>query len=138
MVASIPASEQRFSRLSFSEIRVVPAKPLTLALTRLDWREASNSYTSVAGIPLARARLRIGTLKRGSSSVVYLLNRGEIKTGAIITTKAVNPITTALPHTHQFLPSRLTTPNKIATRRAPSTATSASPTNWSRIHSQKV
>src|SRR6266478_6087968 len=108
MVDSISGSVQRFSRLSLSEMRVVPAKPLTFALTRLDWREASNSYTSVAGIPLARARLRIGSLIRGSSSLVNLLNKGKMKTGAINATKAINTTDTTAPQTHQFVPRRRT------------------------------
>src|ERR1019366_4729313 len=106
MVVSISGSVQRFSRLSFNEIRIVPANPLTLALTRFDCREASNSYTSLAGIPFARAMLRIGSLIRASVSVVYLLNSGEIYTGAIRLTNATNPIITIAPHTHQFFPSR--------------------------------
>jgi len=40
-------------------MRVVPNMPLTLALMRLLWREASNQYTLVAGMPLARAIDRI-------------------------------------------------------------------------------
>ena len=36
-------------------MRVVPNMPLTLALMRLLWRDASNWYTLVAGISLARA-----------------------------------------------------------------------------------
>jgi len=34
MVVSISGSVQRFNRLSFSEMRSVLAKPLTLAMTR--------------------------------------------------------------------------------------------------------
>ena len=37
MVVSISGRVQRLSRLSFNEIRMVLANPLTLALTRFDW-----------------------------------------------------------------------------------------------------
>src|ERR1017187_6131846 len=109
MVVSISGRVHRFNRLSFSEIRCVPPKPLTLALTRFDCREASNSYTSVAGIPFARAMLRIGSLIRESCNFVYLLNKGAMYTGAIRLTNARKSIVTAAPHTHQLLPRRRTT-----------------------------
>jgi len=45
------SGEPRLSRLSFSVMRMVLAKPLTLALMRVVWRLASISYTSLVGIP---------------------------------------------------------------------------------------
>src|SRR5207245_11538100 len=83
MVLSISGSVQRFSRLSFRVMRSVPRKPETLALTRVDCRDALTTYTSRAGMPLARAMLRIGSLTRASSSFGYLLKIGRMKPGAI-------------------------------------------------------
>ena len=53
-------------------------KQLTLALMRVVWRDASISKTSWAGIPLARAMLKIGCVILGSSSRVTLLKMGTI------------------------------------------------------------
>ncbi len=56
-----PASEQRLRRLSFNVMRCVPRRPLTLAEMRVVCREASETNTSSAGMPLARASERIGS-----------------------------------------------------------------------------
>ena len=57
---------------------MVLAKPLTLALIRVVCREASIWYTSFAGIPLARAMLRMGPTIFGSSRRVTLLKMGTM------------------------------------------------------------
>src|SRR5437879_183627 len=99
--------------------------------------EASNSYPSLAGIPLARAIRRIESLTRTFSRLLYLLKRGAIYTGAIKLTNAKKTIMSTAPQTHQVLPRRRTSPNKGTIRIAPSTTPTASPTSWSRIHSPK-
>ena len=91
----------RFSRLSFSVIRIVPPRPLTFALTRLVCFEASISQTSLASIPLARARERIGCTTRWSARRFGLLNSGTITTGAISAMKAQKAIVAIAPQTHQ-------------------------------------
>src|SRR5437899_11234671 len=101
MVVSISGSVQRFSRLSFRVMRSVPRKPETLALTRVDCRDALTTYTSLAGVPLARAMLRIGSLTRASSSFVDLLESGKMQTGAIMALNIRNANVNRLPQIPQ-------------------------------------
>src|ERR1017187_8850963 len=76
-------------------------KPLTLALMRVVCFEASISQTSFAGIPFARARLRMGAVTLGSSRRVTLLKMGTMNTGTIITENTMNSEVTIAPQIHQ-------------------------------------
>ena len=127
----MPCGEQRLSRLSFSVIRSVPIMPLTFALTRLLCREASTSYTSLAWMPFCRARRRIGSRIRASSSGVYLLNMGARNTGKISMINAWKAIVTPAPHRCQVLGRRRTIPNSAITSRPPSTMLIPSIFAWS-------
>jgi hypothetical protein len=81
-----------------------------LALTRVDCFEAFTTYTSPAGIPLARAMLRIGRVIRGSLSLVYWLNSGKMNTGAMRAPSMANRMVTPLPQIHQVRGARRSTP----------------------------
>src|SRR5580658_8290037 len=89
-------------------MRVVLAKPLTLALMRVVWRLASISYTSLVGMPLAWARRSIGVVILGSSSFLTELKNGVMKTGPIATATAVRAIAAMAPQIHQVRLSRRT------------------------------
>src|SRR5690242_3172856 len=92
-------------RLSVMEIRVVPNMPDTLAEMRFDCFDALNSYTSVAGMPLARASDRISAFTGPGFSGSYLLNSGAINTGDTAITITRNTIAISQPHTHQKRPA---------------------------------
>ena len=68
-------------KLSFSAMRVVPRKPETLALMRLDWRDASTWKTCCVGDAVG-ARERQNAFLSGPSAIgLYVLNIGAMKTG---------------------------------------------------------
>ena len=67
------------------------------------------TYTSEAGMPLARARLRMGSRIRASCSFVYVLKRGEMYTGPMTIPMARKATTTALPHIHHVRFARRST-----------------------------
>src|SRR6266436_8833409 len=82
-------------------------------------------------MPLARARLKIGFVIRGSSSTVNLLRIGKMKTGAIITAKIRNKRETTAHRIDQLRGQRRTTPTSRTARIPPNTMFTRSILNWS-------
>ncbi len=91
-------------------MRSVPRRPLTLAEMRVVCREASETKTSSAGMPLARASEKIGLRMVSSVSRVYLLKSGKMKTGAIRKANATSSVAVSDPQIYQVLGARRSTP----------------------------
>ena len=89
--------------------------------------EASNTKTSVAGTPLARARLRIGSLTPGSVKGLYSLKSGLMNTGMIAMAMARKTTLIPAAHSHQVLWARRIAAYTPITARPPRTTPSSNP-----------
>ncbi len=74
---------------------------------RSDCFDASNTNTSVAAIPLARASDRMSCFRGLSGSEVYLFVKGASSTGEMRITTAKNTAKPPVAHIHQVRPARL-------------------------------
>src|SRR5271166_1256738 len=119
-------------------MRMVLPNPLTLALMRVVCFEASIIHTSFAGMLLALAIARMGSVTLGSSRRVTLLNVGTMNTGTIMIANTKSTMLTTAPQIHHVRGSFLTTQNSTTMATPPSSTLSPSALIWSHIHGPNV